>query len=210
MGSKYASYHILRNEKYNDFELLKSIYKTLPAGISDLERAADVFSNPYVREQMKRFLSLYKSPVIILLSSRFISVYDAALSFSTINSETKKISKKLSAPILYLSNFDDDVLLFGCVQSGKTIARKHIGQGLAEYGIKPVKSTVHLLRTMEGFDFLQTDALFETTDNVNECEASIENEFHIIKKLTGEEFEKQIDCFKIIEDNEAYRVVSKV
>jgi len=206
MGRKYASYHIPNNEKSDDLESLKEIYNVKSADKNQYEQAAEVFTNPIARDMMNRFLSIYKNTVNVIITERFISVYDSALSFGTINEETKRFSKKIRAPIFYVSNFDDDVLLLGCVQSGKTIARKHIGQGLTEYGIQPIKSTIHLLPKLEGFSFLKSGTTFETTDSISECEASIECEFQIYLAMPFEDVQAQPNYIRLVDDNDTLKI----
>lgn len=189
MGNKYASYHICKDIACNDIELIKSLFTLKPNVDKNIARAIEVFKDPNKQNMMNRFLKLHTNFIICVITNKFISIYDNALSFTTVDTEVKRISKKAKLPILYISNFNDDVLLLGAVKSGKTLAKKHIGQGLDAYGVKRIKSTIHLLHDIEGFCRYSKDAVFEKTENINECERSIEKEFGILLKIDFNDIE---------------------
>jgi len=210
MGRKYASYHIYRDHDRNDLEELSSIFAARSTIDENIVRATEAFSNPNARNMMERFLKIYQNSIIIVLSEKFISIYDETLSFATINAEVKKISKKIPVPILYTSNFDDDVLLFGLVKTGVTLARKHIGQGLESYGVKPVKSTINRIRDFEEFRYLPDNTILEMSNDIGDCEISIENEFGILLKLTQYDIDAQPENFKQMNNTMSLNVFQKI
>lgn len=204
MGVKYANYHIRTDEKANALTVLKEHLKANNDINPNAMRAIQAFANPEARRMFERFVKLHPNEVCIVLTEKFISVYDETFSFQTINSTVKKISKKIDNSILYVSNYEDDILLMGIVKSGKTLARKHIGQGASIFDIK-LLNNISQIHSLKEFDYLRSDLKFELSDDINECEDSIEKELGITVKLTPEEME-ETGQLKLIETDSSYKV----
>ncbi|MCL2121076.1 MAG: hypothetical protein FWH28_02365 [Clostridiales bacterium] len=211
MGRKYASYHICSGNGSFDSKQVESIVQFIQGKNNTLEQATMAFSNPLSREMMDRFIRMQGPSVIIVMSNRFISVYDDSLSFLNINSEVKRISKTIIEPILYVSNFDDDLLLMGAVKQGKTIAKRHIGENLDDYGIRKGKSSINSLQSQSEFSSLiSDDALFKSSNDIFTCETSLEHEFGITLKLTLDEIEKPASPFRKIRSYSSLNVYQRI
>lgn len=83
--------------------------------------------------------NLWVNEILIVQSESFVSIYDESLSFESVEEKAQTISNNLDRPIIYASNFDDDVFIFGVFHSGKLITEIKIGKDLSIYGIVPIK-----------------------------------------------------------------------
>ena len=204
MSQKYASYHIRTDEKSDVFAELKNIIVNENANTNAM-LAMQAFSDPEARKMAERFYNLSQNDIYIVLTEKFISVYDETFSFQTINGTAKKVSKKIIKPIVYVSNFDDDVFLAGVVKCGKTYAKKQIGQGMHIFGIKSIND-IRKIHNFEEFGYLKPDLIFELSDDICECEDSIEKELGITLKLTPEDIQEQSDQFVLLETESQFKV----
>lgn len=139
MGKKYASIHILTDKPENEIFKLGDLYKNSNSMIENMQRASKVFKNTEAQQLLNRFFTCWENEIIIVRHQKFVSIYDESLSFESIEEKAKIISKNVDQPVLYTSNFDDDVFIFGIFQIGKKITQGNIGDGLCIYGLTPKK-----------------------------------------------------------------------
>jgi len=205
MGKKYASYHIRTDEKSITLSNLKEYLKTNDKTTNNIMRAIQVFSNPEAKKMFERFHNLYKNEIYIVLTEKFISIYDESVFFQSINEMAKKLSKKIDNSILYVSNFDDDLLLIGIVKSGKTYAKKHIGENAVVYDIKLVNN-IKKIHDLKEFDYLEKNLKFEKSNDIDECENSIEKELGITLKFKFDDSEEQNQYFNLIEEDSLFKI----
>jgi hypothetical protein len=119
MGRKYVSIHILNEAKEEVLSKLINCYKDTSME-STIRLASNVFNNAETRWMFGRFDDLWVDEILIVQSESFISIYDESLSFESVEEKSQTLSNKIDRPIVYTSNFDDDVFIFGVFQSGKT------------------------------------------------------------------------------------------
>lgn len=159
MGRKYAKLFILDDQsKICDADIMRA--HGARSADEEFERQLSQYRAFFHKEPCDEILPFYRQCAEhsseYLHLQRFGSFWifeDENLSFETIVSATRKISKSIPLPILYVSNFDDGFLLVGIYLHGKMQGKHAVGPELEAYGLKP--------RQLSG---IQMEKLFHFTD----------------------------------------------
>lgn len=134
MEKKYSSIHIYVSEKENILSKIKEYYKRNIFKKKKIE-ALNMIKDETVRQMIGSLPGFLASEILIIQTDSFISIYDESTSFETVEDTAKGLSKVLSLPLLYFSNFDDDIFFFGGFQSGKLVSSRKLGDGLEAYDL---------------------------------------------------------------------------
>lgn len=166
MGRKYASIHVLNTPVvYTEQEIRRHYGKALLPP----EEAVERFIEQYVRiskalgdkeeyppqvliDHERRFAIEEYGALQVVRSDHFWSIFDEKLSFETVISKARELSKKVCSPVVYMSNFDDSAFIMGVYRHGRSRTKLAIGEGLAEYGFK--RTGISLTAFFECFDFV--------------------------------------------------------
>ena len=205
MGRKYASIHIPVQTDSNPLESVKKYYADMRKSQNQMQCAAGVFRDPMVKQMFERFHSLSADKKFLFVSEKFISVYDCSLSFDSVVSAAKKLSKQIFLPVLYSANFDNSLFIVGVVQAGKTICKRNIGQYLSSYGLKPQTVKINEIFSVHGFNRKHSPEnslpLFFHSDNIVECEKSLEQELDISLYIAEDELINSNDMYMLISED---------
>lgn len=169
MGKKYASIHIYAEKQTKIITDLKKYYKVDDNIEPRMKAAANIFANEEARNMFTRFTQLYVNEVLVIQSDTFVSIYDETLSFETVEDKSKIFSFMFDYPIVYVSNFDDDVLIFGIYRSGNLITQRNLGQGLSMYEIPYASLNIASFRselTIASTDIMEAINKSEIIDSV--------------------------------------------
>jgi len=137
MGRKYASIHIFADDQKRVLTILKDYYDKNNSMEATMHLASNVFKDTEVRQMFERFTSLLVNEVLIIQTKSFVSIYDESLSFESVEEEAYALSNEIDSPVVYTSNFDDDVFICGIFRLGKLMTGGKYGEGLHIYGIEP-------------------------------------------------------------------------
>ena len=182
MGQKFASIHI----KTPDTETVEDAIFQSYARKSDraemiiqMMKVANPNITPKEIEQTRRLFAIHDhngEMIFCVKTEQYLSVYDGNLSFETVEEKARQISEKIQAPVVYTSNFDDDLFLFGVMRNGRVITHGCIGEDLEEcYGVKPCAVDLRLFLEALG---LSGEIPELPEDDVDEGQA-------IVEKLLG-------------------------
>jgi len=136
MGKKYATMHILTNQTDAVTNILLDYYMQDMTQYNIATKAALYVNNAMLIRFTERFFELSESEIVIMQSSTIISVYETNLSFETVEDKAQLLSKLLSMTVIYISNFDDNVLLLGVFSPNSQPINGAMGIGLSGYGIE--------------------------------------------------------------------------
>jgi len=206
MGMKYASFHIPAVENSGVLQQIIDNWEGNDEFNEFSQSALMKLVSPDEIKIYERMISAYKSVKYLLVTKRFISVYDETLSFETIVETVKKISKKIDLPILYTSNFDDDVFIMGVVQSGKTLCKRNIGPGLSSYELKQLSVKINTMLAIKGFELTGGQKEFLTTDDIDKCQESIDDAYGISIALKESDFNDYENMFELIKQKNDLKV----
>ncbi len=166
---------------------------------ADMRAAISVIHNAEVRQMFERMGMFAKEEVHIVQSESFVSVYDASVSFQTAGKQARAISRKVDRPVLYATNFDDDVFIFGVFRSGKLITECKLGENLSVYDIQPKKLNVDKLLREVPVNNAGSLGRINTADSVDAAEKEVEKWLRLPLKLTTldvlSEKERYIETF---------------
>lgn len=151
MGQKFASIHIQTSdtasveavigqvyardpdELENEIQLLKAMYPSITP--EEIEHARELLADDEIR-------------MFCVKTSQYLSIYDENLSFESVEEQVEEISKRIQAPVVYTSNFDDDLFLFGVMQNGRVITHGCVSDPDANveecYGVKTCAANLRL------------------------------------------------------------------
>ncbi len=136
MGKKYASIHILAEGNENIILKIKEYYKK-DIFKAKKEEALNMVKDERIRWMIENLPGFSANEVLIILTEFFISIYDESISFETVEETVKMLSKTIDEPLLYFSNFDDDIYIFGGYKMGRLVSNRRLGYGLDDYGMDP-------------------------------------------------------------------------
>ena len=177
MGQKFASIHIKSPDVIFVEEALLKIYALSTVGVEGMIRTANAMLPGKVNTNMIRLFQMAHNNngevLFFIKTEQYLSVYDGNLSFETVEEKARQISEKIQAPVVYTSNFDDDLFLFGVMQSGHVITHGCIGVDLEEcYGVKSCAADIRLFSEALG---LSGEIPELPEDDVDEGQAIVEN-----------------------------------
>lgn len=129
MGKKYGSIHIKTNQGMRivgDFFALYGNQSNEYLQIAERVERANLRTSFEFAAFMRRYASIVSGELFIVITANWVSLYNRDMSFQTITQKARSIAKKFPDPILYTSNFDDDVFVFGLLVAGKTVTSGRI------------------------------------------------------------------------------------
>lgn len=178
MGQIFASIHI----KTPDTESVEDAIFQSYARKSDraemiiqMMKAAHPEFTPEEIEHTRQLYALHDhngEMIFCVKTEQYLSVCDGNLSFETVEEKARQISEKIQVPVVYTSNFDDDLFLFGVMESGHVITHGCIGEDLEEcYGVKSCAADLRLFSEALG---LSGEIPELPEDDVEEGQAIVE------------------------------------
>lgn len=184
MGRKYASIHIFTDEQEKVLLKLKNCYYKGNSMETTMHLTSNIFNDVGVQQIFERFANLWVNEVLIVQSESFVSIYDESLSFELIEEKAQSLSGNIGEPIIYTSNFDDDVFIFGIFRAGKLITGGKIGKCLPIYGIDP--EIIDIDKFCSELSIKKTSSLesINTTDEIDVIEDEIEKLLKVSLELT--------------------------
>lgn len=129
MGKKYGSIHVKsRDGKKVLAEVLNqddNVYNKYIRSAERLEQSNRQAFHDMARTY-RRYASILSDELFVVITANWVSLYNRDMSFQTITQKVRSLAKKFPEPILYTSNFDDDVFVFGLLVEGKTVTSGRI------------------------------------------------------------------------------------
>lgn len=184
MGRKYASIHIFADEQEEVLSKLKNCYNKDNSMETTMHLASNVFKDAGVQQMFGRYTNLWVNEILIVQSESFVSIYDESLSFESVEEKAQTLSNNVDRPIVYASNFDDDVFIFGVFRSGKLITGSKIGKGLTTYEIVPEIIDIDKFYNELAIDKVSSLESINTTEKIDVIEDEIEKWLQVPLKLT--------------------------
>lgn len=195
MGRKYASIHIYTNDQDTVLSAVDNFYNNDTSMDSSLKQAIKLLKNAEAQQMLERQFRLTLPNILIIQSKKFISIYDENISFETVEDRAKALSIRVDEPIMYVSNFDDDVLVFGIYRNGNLITSRNLGEGLALYDIIP--ANLDMVKFCNELKIEITDSMDYLNDIeiIDEIEDKIENILQVPLKLTLADIQYDFEQF---------------
>lgn len=184
MGKKYASIHIFTKKPEYEIHNLKNYYGNNNLAKADIQIASSVFNNTEVLRMFSRLADLWMNELLIVQFLRFISIYDETLSFESVEEKAEFISNNTDQPVLYASNFDGDVFIFGIFQAGKHVTGGKIGNGLSIYGLSREKIDIDKFFSTLSFNGIALPDYINTIEKIDIIEGELEKLLLISLNLT--------------------------
>lgn len=155
MGNKYGSIHIKTNTGQQIAQEILKYYDNQPN--EDLLLIEWLEKMPYeamhdFAKTLRRYATILQDELFIVITDEWVSLYNRDMSFQTITSKARSLARKFSEPILYTSNFDDDVFVFGLIHVGKTVTSGRICDAPDIYGLTTKAVNMTALRRVLGVD----------------------------------------------------------
>lgn len=129
MGKKYGSIHIKTIDGYETARRILDQRSNEPNEyILSAERLEQTHYQALhdMAKSLRRWALLMSDELFIVVTANWVSLYNKDMSFQTITQKVRSLAKKFPEPILYTSNFDDDVFVFGLLVEGKTVTSGRI------------------------------------------------------------------------------------
>lgn len=192
MGRKYASLHVYANDLTEIFNILKDSYN----GSKEDIKIKSIIDGLLNENPNFAFLNNFLNKVIILKTNAFISIYDENNSFENIKIKAKYLSSIIEVPIIYTSNFDDDLFLIGVYKAGKLVASGVIGDDVETYELKPKNINIDKFCSAIGLQRTSTFELADDIGDIDKIEDEVEKflqiplDFNIDSLLENNMFEK--------------------
>jgi len=196
VGRKYASIHIYSNKQTRILSELKRLYETDNSTISKMQQASKVFKNAETIAMFERFTHLYTTEILIVQSEYCISIYDSTLTFQSVEEKAKAFSYMFNNPILYVSNFDDDILIFGLFKLGNLITNRNVGNGLSMYEIPYATIDAEKFCMELKIGNISSIISLNKSEDINYIEGTIGEIFHVQLNLTNDHIQAGINHYK--------------
>ncbi len=194
MGQKYASMHVYGGGQDKNLLILKDFCNNNKTVNVMLEEILKKIEDPEKRLLVEKFSS--PSNILIVQSKDVLSIYDGDLSFEMVEERAKQLSKKINNPVIYTSNFDDDIFIFGIYQSGEFITGRKMGDGLADYDISPedleIEKFYHGLSLNKA---INTRMVLENSEEVEALEDELERILEAPLKFSIEDVREDYEKF---------------
>jgi len=150
MGNKYGSIHIKTNhfriameeiaellgDQTNEgpsiaAKIEQAIKHPLCQGMTQSEQATLLgLARAYLNESAN-----FSNETFSIIDGEWFSLYSRELSFTTISHKALVLSQKLSSLVVYVSNFDGDVFVWGAIEGGKAVTSGQICDVPDIYGL---------------------------------------------------------------------------
>lgn len=136
MGRKYASVHIISKEHEKTISIVKEYFSKREIDGDEVDKMSKLLGNLVPKQIKDTLMFAIKGTKIVLQSEEGISIYDESQTFETIEEIAKNISILQSAPVVYVTNFDDDVFCVGIYQQGINLTNLRVGGSLDAYDLE--------------------------------------------------------------------------
>lgn len=193
MGQKYASMHVYGGGQDKNLLILKDFCNNNKTANVMLEEILKKIEDPEKRLLVEKFSS--PSNILIVQSKDVLSIYDGDLSFEMIEERAKQLSKKINNPVIYTSNFDDDIFIFGIYRSGEFIAGRKMGEGLADYDISPEDLEIEKFYHGLSLNKAINTRILENSEEVGELEDEMERILEAPLKFDIEDVREDYEKF---------------
>ena len=154
MGQKFASIHIQTHDTESVENAIFQSYARNPEKVEHKIRLLKAVFPDFTPEEIEHTRKLYAlhdhagEMMFCVKSAQYLSIYDGNLSFESVEEQVEEISKRIQAPVVYTSNFDDDLFLFGVMQNGRVITHGCVSDPDANveecYGVKTCAANLRL------------------------------------------------------------------
>lgn len=182
MGNNFACIHIRTNNISNTSSHIMEMYDT-NQGLKDI--------SPVIRDEYLKIVESAKllgnsllnsvlrinNDVTILETTDMVSLYDKNLSFETVIEKAEEISREVAAPVLYLSVFSDDILIFGVLINGKLCTSGVVGETPQDYCLNECHADLSVLGKSFCLSVENLERLFTDTDDVLGLIENLQDEF---------------------------------
>ncbi len=195
MGQKYASIHIYGGNQEKNLLLLKDFYNNDKSMNVIRKQAISIFKNPEVQRMLERQTELALPDILMVQSEAAVSVYDENISFETIEDKAKAVSNIIDVPVVYTSNFDDDIFIFGIYRSGNLITCKKVGEELSEYDITPDNLEVDKFCSALTIKKMESIETIINSEEIDEIEEEIEKILRVPLKLRFDDIQYDYEQF---------------
>lgn len=206
MGNKYASIHIRTNDREMDLEKYLSLQKNEKPVFDRQKALANLLEKPEDRDNITRFLGLITKSVLIILTHDFITISDENESFESIEKKAKRLSQQIDNPIVFTSNFDDDIFVFGACNSGKCVTKGIAGKNPGSYGLKNKAINTDIFRETVSTDNLDIRSGLESFD-IKEIEKTLEDYLHIPLGLKASDIGFDYENYPDVISGEGYMLL---
>ena len=155
MGNKYGSIHIKTTDGYETATKILAQYDNTPNEyILSAERLEQSHYEVMhdLAKTFRRYAAILGQDLFVVITTNWVSVYNRDLSFQSIASKARSFAKKLAEPIVYISNFDDDVFVFGVIENGKTVTSGRICTDSEYFDLTNKTANMTALRRVLGGD----------------------------------------------------------
>jgi len=155
MGKKYGSIHIKTTNGHETATKILDQYDNIPneyiLSAERLEQSHYAVMHDLART-CRRYAAILGHDLFIVITTNWVSVYNRDMSFQAITSKARSFAKKMSEPIVYTSNFDDDVFVFGVIENGKTVTSGRICTDSEYFDLTTRAANMTALRRVLGGD----------------------------------------------------------
>lgn len=203
MGRKYASFHIFDREQEKIISILKENYR----GENSLQKKDIVMDNLFNSDIFNAFNGMDETKIIILQSESFISIYDESISFETAEEKAQYLSKLIDKPILYISNFDEDILIFGIYHNRERITSQTVGDGITIYEVEPKMLDIDIFCKELSLKKTNSMKIMNSSDDIEEIESKLEEIIRVPVKLTYDDVEEMQEYFIEVFDDLDIRIL---
>lgn len=210
MGKKYGSIHIktedgLRvandilvqySDRPNEYLLsAQRLEQTHYQAMHDMARA------------LRRYALLASDELFIVITASWVSLYNRDMSFQTITQKARSLAKKLPEPILYTSNFDDEVFVFGLIVEGRTVTSGRICENPEFYDVTTKLANMALLRRTLCDD---ADQPKKMPTNIFELEELLSSMMGVPLFAYAEDLDLDPEHYEFVEERNGIRVYQKI
>ena len=210
MGKKYGSIHIKTSHGIRIVGDFFAQYSNQPNEYLKLaervERANFRFSFEFAA-RMRRYASIVGDELFIVITANWVSLYNRDMSFQTITQKARSLAKKFPNPILYTSNFDDDVFVFGLLLEGKTVTSGRICDNPEFYDVTTKMASMVSLRRI----------LCDSADQPKKMPIDISVLEELLSTMMGvplftyeEDLEADSEHYQFVEERNGIRVYQKM
>ena len=177
MGSKYASlFFIGEDTKTIARKLSHHFLQSAPKKDDSFLKILEGL-DPQISRGLRRIHALSQQVPASIITDTVLAVYDENLSFETVEDKAKAVAIYMDVPVLYVSNFDDDVLIFGACLPSAEFTKEICGEACEAYGMEITHMDADLFRSAAG-EWLTEQALQEILNA-----PSMEEKEELLKKI---------------------------
>ena len=210
MGKKYGSIHIRTTR---GSEIADKILFQNNNGPNEYLLSAERLEQTHYQamhdmaKALRRYALLASDELFVVITSTCVSLYNKDMSFQTITKKARALAKKFHEPILYTSNFDDDVFVFGLLVEGKTVTSGRICNAPEFYDLTTkIANMDPLYRALCG-EYLQPQKM---PTNIFELEELLSSIMGVPLFTYAEDLDDDPEHFERLEERNGVRLYQKL